>query len=71
MGLPLTVSALWTKNHFVTTTTTTDYYRHARSDKGDAADGVALKTESETGSPININQSIHLFVTRTMSQTRI
>ena len=36
MGLYLTVSALWTHNHFVTTTTTTR--------TGDAADGVAIKT---------------------------
>ena len=37
------LGAMDTHNHVVTATTTTDN-RHARSDKGDAADGVALKT---------------------------
>ena len=40
MGLSLTVSALWTQNHFVTTV------RRARSGKGNAVDGVTLKINS-------------------------
>jgi hypothetical protein len=40
MGLPLTVSPLWTQNHFLTQTRQTDY-RHTQSDKDVAADGVA------------------------------
>ena len=45
MGLSLTVSALLTHNLFITTDDrrqTTDT-RHALSDNGDAADGVAIK----------------------------
>ena len=44
MGLSLTVGAIDPQSFCYgrTTTTTTDN-RHARSDKGDAADGVALK----------------------------
>jgi len=43
MGISLTVSALWTQNHVVTTRD-----RHAQSDNGDAAEGIAIKAKSES-----------------------
>ena len=43
MGLSLTVSALLTQNHFITTADI-----HALSDNGDAADGVAIKRQTYT-----------------------
>ena len=42
MGLSINFSPLGTHSHFVTTTTTDNI--HVRSDKGDAADGVAVMT---------------------------
>jgi hypothetical protein len=43
MGLSLTVSVLWSHQHCVTFTDTQTTDRHARSDKGEAADGVAIE----------------------------
>jgi hypothetical protein len=52
MGLSLTVSELWTQNHFVTDNDTRE-----RSDKGDATDGVALKINAFqlANSPVSEN----------------
>ena len=44
MHLSLTVSALWTHIPFVTDNRQTMTDRHALSDNGDAADGVAVKS---------------------------
>ena len=48
-----TVYTLWTHNYLVTTDDSDN--RHARSDKGEAADGVALKSACSTKSNSNLD----------------